>query len=104
MTCVASPGRESLFPFFHRDGKVPFRVTILGAVEAADLGTDLHPRKREPETTREGVGRRIDDQTDPHLSSMFGGLALLPTFGCSSTQTVGEELDDATITTRSRPS
>ena len=34
------------------------------------------------------------------LSPMFGSLVLLLTFGCSSTQTVGEEVDDATITTK----
>jgi hyperosmotically inducible protein len=33
-------------------------------------------------------------------SLMFGALMLLLTFGCSSTQTVGEEIDDATITTK----
>lgn len=34
------------------------------------------------------------------LSPMFAALVLLLTFGCSSTQTVGEEVDDATITTK----
>ncbi len=34
------------------------------------------------------------------LSPLFGALLLLLTFGCSSTQTVGEEIDDATITTK----
>jgi osmotically-inducible protein OsmY len=34
------------------------------------------------------------------LIPMFGALVLLLTFGCSSTQTVGEEIDDATITTK----
>jgi hyperosmotically inducible protein len=33
-------------------------------------------------------------------SPLFGALLLLVTIGCSSTQTVGEELDDATITTK----
>ena len=34
------------------------------------------------------------------LGPLFGALLLLLTFGCSSTQTVGEEIDDATITTK----
>jgi hyperosmotically inducible protein len=33
-------------------------------------------------------------------SLWFGALSLLVTVGCSSTQTVGEEIDDATITTK----
>ena len=34
------------------------------------------------------------------LSLMFGALLALLPIGCSTTQTVGEELDDATITTK----
>jgi osmotically-inducible protein OsmY len=33
-------------------------------------------------------------------SLMFGALLLLLAIGCSTTQTVGEEIDDATITTK----